>query len=116
MDRVVQVRLPGWLHDAVRVRARRRKVANSVALRELVGLGLMVDRAEAHGVVVTDAARELLTGDAPALVQFGIYGDDEPIGAHDVEVLGLDDDQVAALERGGALVICTPEQLRELER
>jgi hypothetical protein len=111
MKRVMNVRLTPEQDDAVRGRAQRRGLGDSAALRELVDLGRLLDRAESHGVVVTSEAIKLMVSGGARLSYCWFEG----ITEAEADVLALEEEwQREQLDRG-ALLCATAEQIEQLK-
>lgn len=105
----VQARLTEHQGEAIRARALRLDVAESVAMRELLDRGLILDASERHGLVVTEAAAELL---GPlylggSLIRFSAGVIEPPADA----LLAVVDDAMLDALRSGAMLVSTPEEL-----
>jgi hypothetical protein len=111
MNRVMSVRLTPEQDDDVRRRAERREIPDSEALRELVDMGRLQDRAVTQGLVVTKRAAKLLGKREGAVVAYASFEDVTPAAAH---ALQLEVHEVEAIEHG-AVVLATVEELDACE-
>jgi len=102
------VRLTTAQDEHIRELARERGVTPSESLRSLVDAGALLEQASRLGLVVTRAARALLTDGHMTRVGFALNLTDEQL-----ERLGLTDEQLDQV-RDGAAVLGTREELQAL--